>query len=284
MSWIFGTDLAEFTAATTELLSRQPAENTIALSIVAAMQRGREWSAEPAWFGWFIEGERVSGAVLRTPPYNLLLTMFESGAAARTLAPELLAWLGSSPDRSMPTGVTGTSELADQVARAWCELTGRTPRVSMRERLHVLDALQPPTVPGRSRAATAQDADLVVRWFDAFQAESMPAPTSMRAEAIFRIGVGLIWLHEDPAGSPVSLAGRNLTAVGIARVGPVYTPPEFRGHGYAAAVTAACTQDALDRDADQVVLFTDLSNATANGVYQRIGYRYISDHSMIAFD
>lgn len=284
MGWVFGTDLAEFTAATADLLTKQPTENTLTLSIVGALQRGRQWSDAPAWFGWFTEDGRVSAAVLRTPPYNLVLSEFDSDTAASSLAPELLSWLGSSPDRSLPSGVTGAAASAARFADAWSELTGRIPRVSMRERLHVLDKLRPPTVPGRSRVATPGDTDLVVRWFDAFQAESLPVPTSMRVEAVFRIGDGLIWLHEDPVGLPVSMAGRNLTAAGIARVGPVYTPPNFRGHGYAAAVTAACTQDALARDAEQVVLFTDLTNATANGVYQRIGYRYRSDHIMMAFD
>ncbi|MDP9319178.1 MAG: hypothetical protein M3O94_08950, partial [Actinomycetota bacterium] len=59
---------------------------------------------------------------------------------------------------------------------------------------------------------------------------------------------------------------------GVTRVGPVYTPPEHRRRGYGAAVTAACTRDALDH-AEDVVLFTDLANPTSNSIYQQIGYR-----------
>lgn len=80
-----------------------------------------------------------------------------------------------------------------------------------------------------------------------------------------------------------ALAGRHATATGVARVAPVYTPPENRRCGYGAAVTAACTSDALHCGAQQVVLFTDLANPTSNAIYQRIGYRPVSDRTIVRF-
>lgn len=79
------------------------------------------------------------------------------------------------------------------------------------------------------------------------------------------------------------MAARNATAAGVARVGPVYTPAERRRHGYGAAVTAAGTQDALDRGAQQVVLFTDLANPTSNAIYQELGYRPVTDRILACF-
>jgi predicted GNAT family acetyltransferase len=81
----------------------------------------------------------------------------------------------------------------------------------------------------------------------------------------------------------VSLAGRSRPAAGQARVGPVYTPPDLRGRGFGAAATAAVTQAALDDGAEGVVLFTNLANPTSNGLYQRLGYRPISDWAVIRF-
>jgi len=49
-------------------------------------------------------------------------------------------------------------------------------------------------------------------------------------------------------------------------------------------VTEACTRDALERDAQHVVLFTDLSNPTSNAIYQQIGYRPLRDHLVIDFE
>lgn len=62
----------------------------------------------------------------------------------------------------------------------------------------------------------------------------------------------------------------------------VYTPPEHRGHGYAAAVTAEVSRAAREAGAQEVLLFTDLANPTSNGVYRRIGYRPVSDRLLIS--
>ncbi|MHB8246554.1 MAG: GNAT family N-acetyltransferase [Acidimicrobiales bacterium] len=51
----------------------------------------------------------------------------------------------------------------------------------------------------------------------------------------------------------------------------------MRRHGFGSAVTAAATAAALGAGADHVVLYTDLSNATSNAIYQAIGYR--PDHN-----
>jgi len=48
-------------------------------------------------------------------------------------------------------------------------------------------------------------------------------------------------------------------------------------------VTAACSHDALARDAHDVVLSTDLSNPTSNAAYQQIGFSAVRDHAVIAF-
>ena len=68
------------------------------------------------------------------------------------------------------------------------------------------------------------------------------------------------------------MAAVSAPAVGVSRVGPVYTPPDRRRHGYATAVTASARRAAVDSCADHVVLYTDLSNPTPNSVYQSISY------------
>ena len=59
-------------------------------------------------------------------------------------------------------------------------------------------------------------------------------------------------------------------------MGPVYTPMEYRRHGYATAVASAVTETALRSGAEHVMLDTDLANPTANSIYQAIGY--VADH------
>ena len=67
------------------------------------------------------------------------------------------------------------------------------------------------------------------------------------------------------------------------RVGPVYTPPEHRGHGYASALVAAASQAQLDEGIQFCFLFTDLANPTANHIYQAIGYEPVSDIDVYVF-
>ena len=95
---------------------------------------------------------------------------------------------------------------------------------------------------------------------------------------------GRLWMWEDEHGEVGAMAGRTATSAGVARIAPVYTPPAHRRRGFGAGVTAACTADALARDADRVVLFADRANATSNSVYRRIGFRPIAERDVIRFD
>jgi len=78
------------------------------------------------------------------------------------------------------------------------------------------------------------------------------------------------WLNET--GRRVHLTGANPPTFGVARIGPVHTPPEQRRNGYTGAAVAAVSQRFRDAGA-RVCLHTDQANPTSNGIYQAIGYR-----------
>jgi RimJ/RimL family protein N-acetyltransferase len=185
------------------------------------------------------------------------------------------------------TGVAAATGAAAAFAHRWASLTGAEVRLGMREGLHVLDAFVPATgISGAGRRIgpadlDAADVDLVVRWLREFEAEAMPHLPPMDAESVRnRVERGTFLLWED--GEPVSLAGFR-TAAGVGRIGPVWTPPERRRRGYAAAVTTAATQAILDTGAT-AVLYTDLANPTSNGVYARLGYRMVAETDEWIFD
>ena len=91
----------------------------------------------------------------------------------------------------------------------------------------------------------------------------------------------MLWLWDDERPRRSRSRGRTPAAAGVARISCVYTPPEQRGRRYGGAITAACSADALAREAERVVLFTDLDNPAPNKVYQRIGFRPVSDHRVV---
>ena len=228
-------------------------------------------------FGWYGAG-RTAGAVSMTPPYELLLAAVPDHAVG-----ELVSGLRARAVR-IP-GVNGEVATADRFAAAWTAGSPLRATPAMRLRLYVLGTLRPPTPPppGRPRRAGQADFAGVAGWFTAFQTEGGVHAIDVAPVVRDRIEAGLVWLWEDTAGTAVSIAARNRTAAGVARVAPVYTPPEHRRHGYGTAVTAACTRDALDQDAEHVALFTDLANPTSNAIYQQIGYRPVRDQQVIHF-
>ncbi len=126
---------------------------------------------------------------------------------------------------------------------------GRTPRSRMNERLFRLDELVPPTgVAGRAAPAATADAQLLSTWLLDFGEEAFGYRESdeFGRDQIQRgltFGTCWLWTVED---SPVSFAYRHAAVDGVARIGPVYTPPEFRRHGYGSAVTAAAARQILD--------------------------------------
>lgn len=277
--WRMTSDVAEYAERTWDLLASSPAEHTIPLSVLETVRTGHRWSDEPMLFGWFEDGAQVRGAVSMTPPYELLLAVVPEDTTE-----ELVAALWA--ERTSLPGVNGDEANVDRFVEAWTAAAGVRGRTTVRLALYELRTLTPPEPPppGRGRAAEAGDLETAMRWLSAFQAESGARAPEVESIVRERIEDGLVWLWQDEAGAAVSLAARRAAAAGVARVAPVYTPPEHRRRGYGTAITAACTADALDRGAQQVVLFTDLSNPTSNAIYQRIGYRPIGARRVVAFE
>ena len=280
MSWRITNDLEEYLAEAGDFLRSDPAGNTVPLSVAETLRaQGTDayGSAAPE-FGWWrtCDGD-VGGVFLHTRPYPPLLSAMPAHAA-QELA-EILA-----AGKISLLGVDAEQNVAQAFARAWERRTGAVSEVRMRQRLYRLERLEAPhPLPeGTPRVAAGSDRGLVLAWFEAFheEASSPGGVNSTLVEDKISYGGVTLWEVE---GVPVSLAGRTRVVADMARVAPVYTPPAHRRGGYGAAVTAHVTQSALDAGAREVVLFTDLANPTSNSIYQRLGYRPVSDQLMLAF-
>jgi predicted GNAT family acetyltransferase len=277
MTWQFSDDPAAYADTVWDLLESDPARHTVSLTVAAAAQSGFRWSDDPMLFGWYDDDGAVRGAISLTPPHELLLAEVPDGTLDSLIA-------GLREQRAALPGVNGEVELVERFVAAWAAGTPLRHRVALRLRLFRLGTLTPPdpSPPGAARMATLDDLDLAVRWLRGFEADTGVVRTNVEAGARERLDDGRLWLWENE-GEPVSLAARTATAGGVARVAPVYTPPEHRRRGYGAAITAAITADALARDAEHVVLFTDAANPTTNAIYQQIGFRPIGDRCTVQF-
>ncbi len=137
---------------------------------------------------------------------------------------------------------------------------------------------------GKSRLSKMDDLALLMDWHAAFEHEvgMIKVPTPLEARVSRRITDQQLTLWVE-GGTTVSFAGANALPASSARVGPVYTPPELRGRGYAQAVTAAVSLQLQSDEPRTVFLFTDAANPASNKAYQRIGYWHLADHAHLLF-
>jgi RimJ/RimL family protein N-acetyltransferase len=281
MAWTTTSDPEAYLAAAGEFLWRAPAANSVELTGAEGLRiRGAPappGPGEPLLGWWRAPGAAISGAFLHTPPYPVHVTAMPAAAAAP------LAAVFAATERPV-SGVTGDAEATDAFAAAWSARTGARTRVHRRMRLHRLgDLADPvPVAEGAPSPATAAHRELLIGWYEAFIAEIDDIAAGVGAVVDDRIAHGglTLWLRD---GEPVSVAGVTRQVAGMARVAPVYTPPEHRGRGYAAAVTAVVSRAALEAGAREVLLFTDLANPTSNRLYARLGYRPVEDRVVLTF-
>ncbi|MTJ75382.1 GNAT family N-acetyltransferase [Nocardia seriolae] len=196
---------------------------------------------------------------------------------------EAIAGLADAFAAAVPDAgaVEGAPADAHAFAERWSTERGEPVVGEFSSRLFRLGELVVPAVAGFARVATESDVALCAEWIAAFGAEA--GGSGMEEEVVrARVGEGWLWLWED-GGETVSLAGLHPRSFGWRRIGPVYTPPAARGHGYASVLTAHLSQRGL-ADSDGVCLFTDLANPTSNKIYRAIGYEPVRDFVRYEFD
>jgi uncharacterized protein len=271
------TDVSEFLERAAPLLVDEARHNLI-LGLAGTLRD--EPSLYPERELWLVEeGDAVVGAALRTPPYNLVLGD-GSDEALQALAREAGAGI---------PGAVGAVPEIDGFVAACAAHHGVTPAPRVQQGIYALDAVvPPPPPPGAPREATPADRELLVRWWGEFGIEALgelERDEEQNARSVdHRLtapGNGIaVW---ELGGDPVSaVAYGSPTPTGI-RIGPVYTPPEYRGRGYASALTAHVSAEQLAAGRSFCFLYTDLANPTSNKIYVAIGYRRVCDSVQYAF-
>jgi len=269
-------DPASFADRVAPLLADDPVGTTVLATVLDDVVQGARDYPDSRWLAVETLAGTLSGVAMHTPPHRSWLAPMPAEAAI-ALGGHLVDWVEAG--RAVP-GLAGARPTVDAVAAVWGT---RRPEDRLVEvtamRLYELGTLvPPPDVPGSARAVGPADLSLAVEWVEAFAWETgSPAADPEAAVRARASGQGslLLWVVE---GAAVSMAGGTATVAGVARIGPVYTPPAHRRRGYGAAVTAAATRLALDDGASGVCLFTDLANPTSNAIYQRLGFRPRGDY------
>ena len=274
--WYLTEDVDDFLARAGDFLRSQPGSHVMQLTWTERVRkRGADaFGTEVPAFGVLERAGEVRATFYRLPPGALGLSPL-TPEQADSLAARLAA-LGH-PLRS----VGADHSTATAFAEAWERHTGATPKLrDTRLRLYRLGTLTPPEpLPaGRGRVLGEQDLEEAIFWCGEF-AKAVGEAVSLDADswAGTRYADKRYTLWETPDGTPVSIAGMNPMIGGQVQVDVVYTPAHLRGHRYAGAVTAEVSRAALAAGAKDVVLFADLSNPASNALYQRLGYRTLTD-------
>ncbi|WP_030613437.1 GNAT family N-acetyltransferase [Streptomyces sclerotialus] len=280
--WYLTEDVDDFLARAGDFLCSRPGLHVMQLTWAERVRkRGAEsFGAEAPVFGLLERAGEVCATFYRLPPRALGLSPL-TPEQADSLAAHLAA-RGYSLAR-----VSADHSTATAFAEAWRRHTGATPKLrDTRLRLYRLGRLTPPEpMPaGRGRVLGEQDLEQAMFWCGEF-AKAVGEAVSIDAEswAGTRFADKRYTLWETPDGTPVSVAGMNPMIGGQVQVDIVYTPAHLRGRRYAGAVTAEVSRAAVAAGAKDVVLFADLSNPASNALYQRLGYRTLTDWAAYDF-
>lgn len=283
-------DPAAVLAVAGDLLAADPVVSSVVASVThraaATFAPGVPRPAHPMWWAVVRDDAAVIGVAMRTmpqPPHTAWVPDLPEDAA-RLLARAALdhtSRTGELPLTSTNGPVTAVRAFTDEVLRTMPGTVdeGRPDRLWEATRITRPD----PAPSGGARLATLDDLDLVTEWFAAFhpEADAQAGRPPEEGEPVRiegardRIEEGSVWLWEVD-GEAVHLTGGRPPSFGVVRIGPVYTPAEHRGHGYASALVAEVAQRVLDAG-HRVCLYTDRDNPVSNRVYAAIGFEPVLD-------
>ncbi len=259
-------DPTEAYEAAREYLLARPVEHNLLHTI---LEQACEFSLGGRF--WIVaDGAAVVGFALQSPPGRGVVLGRMNADAIRALADAI--------EGPVP-GVQGEAAGAAVFAGRFSEVHRAVVTGVEAARLYELGPIgEIAPAPGAPRLATKGDGETPADWMRAFAAETgdpIPSATEAQQAVDLRIAREKFWVWEhDGIRAMVSMAG---PAAGVARVGPVYTPPESRGSGYATSCVHYVSRLLTDRGL-RCALYTDLANPTSNAIYRSIGYRAVAEH------
>lgn len=244
-------------------------------------QDAQSFGPDEPWFIILETSGRACATAVCTPPHRPILSHLSGDIepVSSTLAKSV-----NEIDSAIP-GVVGENDFAHSFTNYWCRSYNEKVTDFMSQRIYQLSQLvEPKYSEGNLRKAQLSDEELVVSWATAFQKEAVgeqTPPIRLRQQFRDRIQSSAVYLWESEI--PVSMAlSTRPTRSGIS-IGAVYTPPEYRKHGYATSCVASFCR-ALLRDYQFCVLYTDLSNPTSNSIYKRIGFKHYCDSVQFTYE
>jgi hypothetical protein len=268
----FYEDAASFSSAAEEFLLSRPVLNNVILTrlgdCLTRHEPGRYWVAT--------KDSQVSGVVFQSPLTHPALLVAMELSVVTTLV-DAIADAGIA----LP-GVIGDAGTAASFAGRWTERHRAAVFPTRGLLLYALAELRDiGPVPGKLRIFEPPDRNLVIPWVRAFDAEVQEPETEPDRKLDEFLVSGQIWLWDDNGISSMAVSRKPVARV--VRFSEVYTPPQKRKCGYAAASVYGMSKH-FSAAGHRCILYTDLGNPVSNSIYRRIGYSAISESTHYRFD
>ena len=282
MQCVFHANANDFFAACEGALLLQESENSLMLGLLDRILAGTLETESPIYAS-VSDGGTFVGHALRTNLDTPLDLAAMPEDAVATLVNALHA-----RDLTFRSAL-GVTTVSACFAERWTAAAGVRSELSMRQGIYELrEVIMPPVDDGvMVRATTADRAEVepFVEGFNRDIGDDTVAPAKAAREMAERhLNAGTLYLWKSADGQLVSIAAKNRETRNGATISLVYTPPEHRRRGYAGRLVASLSQHLLNGGKTLCNLYTDLSNPTSNGVYQRIGYTQIAESRIYEFD
>jgi hypothetical protein len=275
----------EFKRATYDFFMQNEEQNVIPLGNILLGVAGEdksEWRDPANWLMATVVDDELQIAAIMTPPREITLY------AKKPLNENAMNCLIDRLKNHEISGVITEKNLALFFAEKFCAAKNLSHETEMNQRIfqltHVNEKI--PCV-GKLRLAEEKDMYFFPFWAEAFYAAHTFGNLKMNEPHNFenyknRIASKNVFILEENS-TPVSMAQISRGIKTVCGVGFVYTPPYFRGRGYASSCVAQVSQIILDRGFEKCILYTDLANPTSNNIYKKIGYSPICDSLMLKF-
>lgn len=265
------SDIHSFMNEVMDALVRDEVQNNL---LVSNCLRGKSGADTSDWFLASVKDH--SGAVklvaMATPPHNLLLYEVNNEPQEEAVKRLCHEMSGLSVNIS---GILAPVGLAKRFLDGYSSGLGIKATTKRDMRVFRLDGVNPiPYSSGKFRPADEDEIYYLPYWQAAFDYDcghglSDMMVTTERVKRLIRDQVLYLW--EDKG--PVAQAALGRKTVHGAVINAVYTPPFFRGKGYATSLVASLSRLLLEKGYQFGSLFTDLSNPISNSIYTKIGYK-----------
>lgn len=281
MKLVLYDNINKYTDDVMDILTRHEIQNNL---IISNCLRGKDGVDTVNWFMGVVKDTKgvFQMVALMTPPHNLVI--YELNNTPNNEAVKLLAHEIVNLQIPMP-GVLAEKSLAERFADKYSSVSRAVKKDGTKMRIYKLDKVNDISLsPGKLRVADQRDLYYLPYWNNGFtldcgfQGVDIPGAVEKVKRSL---DTKTLYIWEDDI--PVSQAAMGRRTLNGAVVNAVYTPPHYRGKGYATSCVASLSQRLLDSGYKFCSLFTDLANPVSNSIYMKIGYKPVCDYDEYKF-